>query len=158
MTFGKVSWANNYYVGPDKTDTNQGLRHLYDTTLLVSPTPRTSFYLNFDYGVDKNAGGGQQRWVGVAGAARVAVNSWFALAPRLEWFNDADGFATGTAQKLKEVTMTAEVKFKEGVLGRLEYRRDWSNVPFFDRGAAPGSARSQPTLLAGFVAYFGPKR
>ena len=157
-SFGKVSWTHNYYVGPEKTDINQGRRHLYDTTLLVTPTSRTGFYLNFDYGVDKTILGGEQRWVGVAGAARVALNSWFALAPRLEWFNDADGFATGTAQKLKEVTMTAEVKFKEGILGRLEYRRDWSNVPFFDRGAVPGSSRSQPTLLAGFVAYFGPKR
>ncbi len=158
VNVGKVSWTHNYYVGPEKKDTNQGLRHLYDTTVLVTPTSRTGFYLNFDYGVDKKILGGEQRWVGVAGAARVAINSWFALAPRLEWFNDADGFATGTAQKLKEATMTAEVKFKEGVLARLEYRRDWSNVPFFDRGAAPGSARSQPTLLAGFVAYFGPKR
>lgn len=158
LSFGKATWTHNYYVGPEKADTNAGLRHLYDTTLLVMPTSRTAFYLNFDYGVERNALRGGQRWVGVAGAARVAVNSWLAFAPRLEWFNDPDGFATGTVQKLKEATLTAEVKFKEGVLGRLEYRRDWSNVAFFDRGAVPGSARSQPTLLAGFVAFFGPRR
>lgn len=158
VNFSKAGWMHNYYVGPEKSDTNRGRRHLYDTTLLVSPTARANFYLNFDYGVEKNLVRGRARWVGVAAAARVAVNSWFALAPRLEWFNDADGFATGTAQKLKEATMTAEVKFREGVLGRLEYRRDWSNTPFFDRGALPASAKSQPTLLAGFVAFFGPNR
>lgn len=158
VNVGKVSWTNNYLVGPEKKDTNQGLRHLYDTTLLVTPTAKTGFYLNFDYGMDRNIGRGSQRWVGVAGAARFALNSWFALAPRAEWFNDADGFATGAVQKLKEVTMTAEVKWKEGILSRLEYRRDWSNTSFFDRGSSPASFKSQPTLLVGFVAFFGPKR
>jgi hypothetical protein len=108
--------------------------------------------------VDKNILGGENRWTGVAGAARFALNSWFALAPRLEWFNDATGFATGTAQKLKEFTMTAEFKAREGVLARLEYRKDWSDVAYFDRGATPGVWTNQPTLTAGFVAFFGPKR
>lgn len=124
----------------------------------MTPTSKTNFYINFDYGVNKNVGRGEKRWVGVAGAARFALTPWFAIAPRLEWFNDADGFTTGTVQKLKEVTMTAEFKMKEGFLSRLEYRRDWSNTPFFDRGAGLAVSRSQPTLLAGIVAYFGPKR
>jgi hypothetical protein len=70
----------------------------------------------------------------------------------------ATGFATGTAQKLKEFTMTAEFKAWEGVLARLEYRKDWSDVAYFDRGATPGVWTNQPTLTAGFVAFFGPKR
>lgn len=154
----KFTWTHTYQVGPEKTDTNRGLRHLYDTTLLVTPAAKASFYLNFDYGVDKGIYGGASRWTGVAGAARVALSPWFALAPRLEWFNDADGFTTGSAQKLKEATLTAEFKMKEGVFSRLEYRRDWSNQPFFDRGAGPAECRAQSTLLAGFVAYFGPER
>ncbi len=140
------------------TGSNRGLRHLYHTTLLVTPAAKASFYLNFDYGVDKEIYCGASRWTGVAGAARVALSPWFALAPRLEWFNDADGFTTGSAQKLTEATLTAEFKMKEGVFSRLEYRRDWSNQPFFDRGAGPAVCRAQSTLLAGFVAYFGPER
>jgi len=155
ITAGKVSWFHNYYVGPEKKDTNQGLRHLYDTTLLVTPNDKASLYLNFDYGVDRYVSGGSARWVGIAGAARLAVNSWFALTPRLEWFNDADGFATGAAQKLKEFTMTGEFKMKQGVFTRLEYRRDWSNTPFFDRGNQTGNHKNQDTLLVGFVAFFG---
>ena len=32
----KVTWSNNYYVGPEKSHTNDGIRHLYDTTVLVN--------------------------------------------------------------------------------------------------------------------------
>lgn len=157
-TSSKVTWTHTYHVGPEKAGTNKGLRHLYDTTLLLSPIRKASFYINYDYGVDKNVLRGENRWTGVAGAARFELTPWFALAPRLEWFNDADGFTTGAAQKLKEATFTAEFKMKEGVLSRLEYRRDWSNQPFFDRGAASAARRNQDTLLLGLVAFFGPKR
>jgi Putative beta-barrel porin-2, OmpL-like. bbp2 len=158
FTHGKVSWANNYYVGGEKTDINKGLRHLYDTTLYLNPTTKTNFYINFDYATEKAIGGGSSDWIGVAGAARFALNEWFAVAPRIEWFYDKDGFATGTAQKLKEFTLTGEFRMKEGFLTRLEYRRDWSDQPFFDRGNEPGSYKNQDTLLAGFVVFFGPRR
>ncbi len=158
FTTTKATWSHNYYVGVEKNDTNKGLRHVYDTTLLVTPTVKSSFYINFDYGMDKNPGFGSNRWVGIAGAARYQLTQRFALSPRLEWFNDANGFSTGTAQKLKEFTMTGEMKFNEGLLTRLEYRRDWSNRPFFNRGPEPGVYGNQDTLLVGFVAFFGPKR
>ncbi len=159
ITTSKFTWTHTYHVGPEKPGTNQGYRHLYDTTLLLTPLERANLYLNFDYGVDQGLPGSpDSRWVGVAGAARFWVTRWFAVAPRLEWFNDADGFATGTAQKLKEFTLTGEFKWAQGVLTRLEYRRDWSDRPFFDRGMTPGGFLNQDTLLVGLVAYFGPKR
>jgi len=43
-------------------------------------------------------------------------------------------------------------------LSRLEYRHDWSNQPFFDRGLDPASHKSQDTLALGIIGYFGPKR
>jgi len=36
VTAGPVTWSNNYYAGPEKTDQNKGWRHLYDTTFLVN--------------------------------------------------------------------------------------------------------------------------
>lgn len=158
ITTTKFAWFHNYYTGTEKPDGEKGRRHLYDTTLLLTLTPRLNSYINFDYGVDRLAAGGNARWVGIAGAARYAVSRWFAVAPRIEWFNDAEGFATGTAQKLKEATLTFEFKMKDGLLSRLEYRRDWSNTRFFERGATPAAFRNQDTLLAGFVAFFGPGR
>lgn len=158
ISAGMLQWTNNYMVGNENPRGEKGLRHLYDTTLLLTPNPKTGVYVNFDYGLNRNLLLGNSHWVGVAAAGRYALNSWFALAPRVEWYNDANGYTTGTVQKLKEVTMTVEFKMKEGILSRLEYRRDWSNVPFFERGNSPASWTNQPTLLAGFVAYFGPKR
>jgi len=148
----KVSWYNNYYVGPEKPGSNDGLRHLYDTTVLVTPHEKVSMYLNFDYGVDKIKGSSDSPdWFGVAWASRFAVNDWFAVSPRLEYMDD--GYST--ARKIKEFTLTGEFKMKKGFLSRLEYRRDWSDQPFFDRGDNAGVFKSQTTLLVGFVAYFG---
>lgn len=157
FTSKKATWSNNYYVGPEKDDTNKGLRHLYDTTLLLTPSDKANFYINYDYGVDKHIGKGEDRWTGIALAGRLAPNGWFALTPRIEWFNDATGFQTGTKQKVKEFTLTGEFKMKEGFLTRLEYRRDWSDTPFFER-SGPGLVKAQTTLTAGFIAFFGPKR
>ena len=57
----KVTWSNNYYVGPEKSHTNDGIRHLYDTTVLINATDNTSYYINFDYGQDKNIGSGTSK-------------------------------------------------------------------------------------------------
>ncbi len=152
---GKLTWYNNVYTGVESPEPGAGRRNLYDTTLLAAFNPRTSAYLNFDYGADNGVPGQHARWTGVAAAARIALSRHVAIAPRAEWFDDANGFATGTPQKLKEMTLTGEYRLFNGLLARLEYRRDWSNKPFFERGAAPAASRSQTTLLAGFVAYFG---
>jgi len=152
----KVTWTSVYYGGPEKAGTTKGLRHLYDTTVLVNPTDKISYYINFDYGRDKNIGAGASQWTGIAAAARFAVTQKFAIAPRLEWFDDMDGFSTGTAQSLKEFTLTGEYKMTSFLLSRLEFRNDWSNQAFFQKNN--GYTRSQPTVLLGMVAFFGPKK
>jgi Putative beta-barrel porin-2, OmpL-like. bbp2 len=160
----KFTWSNNYYVGPEKSHlagdstSDNGNRNVYDTTLLLTPTDNFNAYVNFDYGQDKLVGPGHVRWVGIAGALRFQLNKYFAFSPRGEWFNDADGFSTGTRQKLHEVTLTGEYKMAEGLLARLEYRRDDSDQDFFYRGETPNASKSQNTVTLGIVAFFGPKR
>jgi hypothetical protein len=156
LAFKKWSWFNNYYTGPEKPRTNKGFRNFYDTVLTLSPSDAASFYLNLDYGTEKMLTGGSQDWIGVAGAAHFTKGHW-AFTPRLEYYYDKDGFITGTAQKLKEVTLTGEYKWAEGLLSRLEYRRDWSDQPVFERGTG-GTNKNQDTVLFGLVAFFGPKR
>jgi hypothetical protein len=80
----------------------------------------------------------------------------FALTPRLEWFSDTDGFSTGTAQSLKEFTITAEAKAAQGILARLEYRYDWSDKNFFQTGLN-GASDHQSTISLALIAFFGPK-
>jgi hypothetical protein len=171
-TAKKFAWTNNFHTGPEKPGANKGFRNLYDTTLLLTPTAKWNAYLNFDYGSDRNIGPGSQVWYGAAVAAHYQATPKISFTPRVEWFNDRDGFATATGvqQQIKEATFTGEYKFPEGLLARLEYRHDWSNQPFFQRGSslgcdcAPaymgpvGTAKSQDTLTLGIVAFFGPKR
>jgi maltoporin len=152
----KVTWTNVYYVGPEKSHTNTGIRHLIDTTVLVNPTDHFSYYINFDYGRDKNIGPGAGKWAGIAGAARYAIGKKFAVASRAEYFDDVDGFSTGTKQKLKELTLTGEYKMTDWLLSRLEFRNDWSDQAFFENSKS--GSKTQPTFLLGMVAFFGPKK
>jgi hypothetical protein len=73
-----------------------------------------------------------------------------------QWFDDMDGFTTGRAQSLKEFTLTGEYQMTTFLLGRLEFRNDWSNQAFFQ--TSNGSSKSQPTALLGLIAFFGPKK
>jgi len=67
-----------------------------------------------------------------------------------------NGFTTGTAQTLNEGTLTGEYKMTDWLLSRLEFRNDWSNQAFFQKGN--GYSKSQPTVLLGMIAFFGPKK
>jgi putative OmpL-like beta-barrel porin-2 len=157
----KFTWSNNYYTGPENPGSNKGFRNLYDTTLLLTPADKFNAYINFDYGRNKSYTGNigsTAEWYGIAAAAKFQMNGKNAFTPRIEWFKDKDGFETGTAQELKEFTLTYEYKWVEGLLTRLEYRRDWSDQKFFQRGVTPGASDHQDTLAIAFVAFFGPKR
>ena len=153
----KISLLNNYYAGPEKAQGVAGMRHFMDTVVLLNPHEKASFYINWDVAVDKSKVLGNQNWWGLGLAGKFQVTPWFALSPRYEVYNDIDGFITLTPQKLQEFTATAEFKMQKGFLTRIEYRRDWSNQPFFDRGNELASAKNQSTLLVGFVVFFGPK-
>jgi hypothetical protein len=158
ITYAKWNWANTWYVGPEHNNTNKGWRNLADTVLNLTPPGKANAYLNYDYGHDKNIGPGAMVWWGIAGALHIQTTSKIAFTPRVEYYNDHDGFTTGVPQHIKEFTMTGEYKWMEGVLSRFEYRRDWSDVPFFQSGATPNNAKNQDTVTLALVGFFGPKR
>ena len=150
----RISWYNTFYTGPEKTGSNQGRRHFYDTVLNVNPTGNTSLYVNFDYGRENRAFGSRAaEWVAIGVAGRVQTSEHTAFALRYENYNDHQGFITGQAQALNSFTATGEYKWTQGLLARLEYRHDWSGRPYFERGFQ-GLAKTQDTLTLGFVAYF----
>ena len=157
-TKGKVTWAANYYIGVEKPKPLKGVRNFIDNVVTVNTTKWHSFYVNYDYGIE-GQGPGQKgsKFQGIAFANRFAMGKYFALAPRVELYKDHAGFITGQAQTLKEFTMTGEIKFVDGFLTRIEYRRDWSDKEFFDRRAGLSLGKNQTTFVVGLVAYFGPK-
>lgn len=166
LTKPKYGWALNYYTGPQNADTQKGYRNLIDTTLTLTPAARFNAYINYDYGQNRTPSstlGGtfvpaeSPHWQGIAAAARAQITAKSALAGRAEYFDDNQGFSTGRAQALKEVTATYEYKWLSGLLTRVEYRRDWSDVDFFHKGNT-GMAGAQSTVTGALIAFFGPKR
>ena len=149
-----VSIVQNYMAGPEQTDNDDDWRHLADTTLMYTATDTFSVMANYDYGRDRVAGE-TVTWQGLALYAKAQANPSFAIIPRWEYFNDEDGFTTGTAQTVQEFTLTAEVKHSQGLIMRLEYRRDWSDVDFFAKKGVPSD--SQNTFSVGFVYSFSTK-
>jgi len=157
VTRKKYTWSNNFYTGPNVNGFNKGNRNLYDTTLLLTPTDKFNAYVNFDYGHQARIASGSDHWAGIAAAARYQINKYFAFSPRVELFSDPTGYSTGTGQRLHEITLTGEYKIHDGLLSRLEYRHDTSNVPFYQHGNGTDFRTGQSTITIGLIAYFAPK-
>jgi hypothetical protein len=147
-----LSIVQNYMGGPEQTDNSDDWRHLSDTTATYTVNERLTVMGNYDYGHDSALG---QTWQGVAVYAKAQTNDYFAVIPRFEYLNDEDGFMTGVSQKVKEFTLTAEVKHSQGLIARFEYRRDWSDVDYFIKGT--GVRSNQDTFTVGVVYAFTSK-
>lgn len=154
--FGKVSIANTFYTGPENTGTNRGWRHFYDAVVTVNPSGRVSMYVNLDVGANRFPAGGSARFWGVTGAARFQVSRNVAIAPRLEHYSDTHGFWTGSPNRFREFTLTAESKLNDCLISRLELRKDWSREPYFLHGPGNGLHRHQMMLVAGLMVVFKP--
>lgn len=150
----KLSLTANYLYGPERTDDDADARSLLDLVAVLKPGGALTIGLNVDLGTEEGrvAGGGTATWWGVAGYFRVGVTSAFAATLRAEYFDDADGVRTGTAQKLKELTLTPELKLGGGFLARADLRVDFSDVPAFEDSDGGSSKKEQPTVLLN-VAY-----
>lgn len=145
----QVSILQNYMVGAEQADNDDDIRHLFDTTVMLTVTDMVSVMGNYDYGKDSVAGSGVS-WQGLAGYLKVQATPWLAVVPRVEWFDDTDGFMTGTSQSIKDATITGEVRLMNGLLWRVEYRRDWSDSAVFSKKSG-AAIDSQNTFGMGFL-------
>src|SRR5882757_291416 len=158
-----ILWNFNYYVGQDHPDvtpaTNcngpiqpglclkeinpapDGKAHIFDSYVTWNATPKLSLSLE-----------------GGVAYARYQLTPKMALGGRTEYLSDRGGLFSGTTQALKEFTGTYEYKFGEGFLARAEFRRDWSNVPFFLTNKPGVLSPSQPTFTVGLVWWAGGKQ
>jgi hypothetical protein len=182
-----ISWTANYYIGQDHPDvgpaTNctvpiqpglcvqqinpapDGKIHIFDSYATWNATPKLTLSAEGDYVISRewaNAAPGESSAPshvdGGAAYARYQLTPRMELGGRFEYFSDRNGLYSGTDQALKEFTGTYEYKFGEGFLTRLEYRRDWSNVPFYLTNKPGVLSPNQPTLTVGMVWWYGGKQ
>ena len=146
----RFSLVQNYMAGPEQPDDNTDWRHLADTIATYTLTPKVSLMGNYDYGSDTYAGV-PVHWQGVAGYLKFQPRKWLALSPRFEIYDDPQGYTTGTAQTLREVTGTVELKATDTFLWRIEYRSDFSNESVFK--TSDGELRKTQTSIAFGVLY-----
>jgi len=150
----KFSLIENYLVGPEQVDDNSEFRHLTDTVLTYTPNSKLSLMANFDYGHDRPVGAPSSVWwSGIAGYIKYNFNDKWAFATRGEWFNDHNGFSTGTAQQATEFTLTLQRMIASKLMTRLEFRRDMSDENVFPDHAS-GLKDSQNTVTLGMVYAF----
>lgn len=163
MSFGwnpnkKFGVTENYMAGPEQSNINSTWRQLTDTVITYSPTSKLSFIVNGDYGrgdridLGEGAFSPPAYWTGVAGYIRYAFSGTSAFSTRYEYYNDHDGFTTGTPQHFNEFTATFERLMAHHIISRFEFRRDMSNKDPFLKGNTP--VTDQNTMTAGLVYTF----
>jgi len=180
----KVSWNVNYYTGQEQPDVvavlNPGLptgptqpglpitnispapngrEHIIDSYATWTPTGKLTLAAEGDYVINRLfSHSSPAHDVGGAGYIRYQFTPKFALDTRAEYLSDRGALFSGVSQALKENTFTAEYKFAEGFLARAEYRRDYSNRPFFLTDVAGKLDKEQNTATLGLVWWMGRKQ
>jgi maltoporin len=91
------------------------------------------------------------KWYGIAGILKYDFSDYFSMSARGEYFDDKDGARTGTAQKLKEITITPEFRVAKSVIVRPEFRHDWSDQDSFDVVSGVGTTKHQDTIALGVM-------
>lgn len=158
-----LSWTTSYYMGKEQSDGGlpdgpDGYFRVFDTYVSYAATPALSL------GVDVNYTTNQVRRAddtlslqGTGAYARYQVSTPAAVALRYERLDD-QGLFGGIDQVIQELTATFEHKFADGFLLRGEFRRDWSDKPFFNGSGSGALRKGQNTALVGLVWWFGNKQ
>ncbi len=179
-----LSWNINYYFGQEQRDVAPTLNPVLPTsptqpglpTSNISPAPNGREHI-----FDTYAAWSATSKLTLQGEADFIVNRTFAQSPeqhtaagsvhlkyllprstyvagRFEYFDDRSGLFSNTSQALKEGTFTFNRQMAPGFLLFLEYRRDWSNRPFFYTDTAGSLTGAQPTATVGLVYWWGMKQ
>jgi putative OmpL-like beta-barrel porin-2 len=148
----KISWNINYYVGQEGRISN-GRLHIFDTYASFAASSKLTLAAEADYLINRTfSNSAPARVTGGIGYAKYQFAPKFNLAGRFEYLSDRGGFFSGATQALKDATLTATLQPADGFQMRWEYRRDFSNRPFFNL------KKEQNTALMGLIWWFGGKQ
>jgi hypothetical protein len=158
-----VSWNVNYFFGEQGRGSVRpkpdGREHIFDSYVNWTASPKLTLAAEGDFVVNRNFhNSAPARVAGGAVYAKYQFTNWFALGGRVEYLSDRGGLFSGATQALKEGTVTATFQPREGFQMRWEFRRDFSNQPFFATHAAGVLKREQDTALLGLLWWFGGKQ
>ena len=182
-----LSWTTNYYVGQEHPDAAQatncsvpvqpglcftpinpapnGKIHIFDSYATWQVNPRLTLQGEADYVIERewaNAAPGESsapsHTDGGAAYAQFQLTSRSDLAARAEYLSDRGGLFTNTTQAIKETTFTYKYTFGDGFDAFLEYRRDWSNRPYFITNNPALPSNHQDTATLGLVWWYGGKQ
>ena len=73
-------------------------------------------------------------------------------------FSDRGGLFSGSTQALKEGTGTYKYTLANGLDAFVEFRRDWSNIPYFSTHNLGSPSNHQSTATLGLVWWYGGKQ
>ena len=182
-----INWNVNYYLGQEHPDVAQvanpgpvpvqpglgfvpirpapdGRLHIVDSYVSWQTTTKLTFALEGDYVIERlwrhAAPGRSSAPTEVWGGATYAHYQWtprVAVGVRAEYLSDRQGMFSGVSQSLKETTATLDYKIAEGFVMRYEWRRDFSNQPYFQTDTFLGRSPQQNTATLGLVWWFGRK-
>ena len=182
-----VTWTANYYLGQEHPDSSpstncpnpvqpglcltpispapNGKLHIFDTYATWQVNPRLTLQGEADYVIQRewanaapNQSSAPSHVVGGAGYAHYQISPRISLAARAEYLADRGGMFSGTTQDLKEATATYEYKFADGFDTFVEFRRDWSNRPYFRTTNSASPVDHQNTAALGLVWWYGGKQ
>jgi hypothetical protein len=152
----KLSMGTTVVFGPENEDNDGDNRALLDYVVTYKFTKKLTGMLNATVGQDEagegDGGTGTAHWHGLAAYLKYDCNDKLSYAWRGELVQDKDGNRTGTPQAILANTATAQYKFRENLIGRLEFRNDHSNKSVFTKET--GFSGSQNTIAASVMVTF----
>lgn len=182
-----LSWTVNYYNGQEHPNTvpatncivpvqpglcetpinpaPNGKLHIIDSYATWIATPKLTVAAEGDYVIQRewaNAAPGEssapQHVDGGAAYVQYQLTPRASLAMRGEYLSDHGGFFSNETQALKEVTATYKHNLGDGVDAFLEYRHDWSDIPYFVTNNPAAPTNHQDTATLGLIWWYGGKQ
>ena len=142
-----------YYAGtnsyPGYGGGTPGKTSLFDFVGTYTATDALSFGLNVDL-VSKDLAGSTKKANGYALYANYALNGQLTLSGRGEYLTDDDGLITGSANKLKELTVALNYTPVAHLKLSAELRQDKADNPLFADGATTTTKQNSFELMAAY--------
>lgn len=137
----------------------EGKLHIFDSYATWQPSNNLTFGLEGDYEIERLYTYSAPSHVdGGAAYARYQLTPRIAFATRAEYLSDRGGLFSGVTQALKENTVTTQYKLADGFMMMGEWRRDFSNRPYFLTDTLGILKKEQNTATLGLIWWFGLKQ